>query len=118
MSSVAPGFVDSFEAECRLTGEHYKVRFSHLWSAVATRHADTLDCKFFVNGRPVIVALALTGLLEYRRQNGRVIPDALASQVAAYYLKQRLEEADERSHYEASAEEVVGLMRRCGFLRG
>ena len=116
MSSIAPGFVDSFDVDCRLTGERFKVRFSHLWSAIATRHADTLDCKFFVNGRPVVVALALTGLLEYHRQNGRVLPDALASQVAAHYLKQRLEEADERAEYDASAAEVVELMGKLGLL--
>ncbi len=117
MSSVAPGFVHSFEVDCRLTGERYKVRFSHLWLAIATRHADTLDCKFFVNGRPVIVALALTGLLEYRKQNSRVLPDALASQVAAYYLMKRLEEADERTEFNVSPTEVVEVMRKLGLLR-
>jgi len=46
-----------------------------------------------------------------------VLPDALASQVAAHYLKQRLEEADERAEYDASAAEVVELMGKLGLLR-
>jgi hypothetical protein len=56
-AKVMHELVAPFTVQARLTGEEYKVRFSHLWGAIATRHSDTIDCKFLVNGRGVIVAV-------------------------------------------------------------
>ncbi len=44
-------FVAPFDVPSKLTDEAYHVRFSHLWNGIATRHSDTIDTKFFVDGR-------------------------------------------------------------------
>ena len=55
-------FVGPFDVPSRLTDQTYHVRFSHLWNGIATRHSDTVDTKFFVDGRGVVVGLAHTGI--------------------------------------------------------
>lgn len=92
-----PTMVPPFTVRARLTGEEYKVRFSHLWAAIATRHSDTIDCKFLVNGRGVIVALAHPAFEEFRQRAGRSLSDDEAAQLAAAYLRESLE-ADRDTH--------------------
>jgi hypothetical protein len=103
------GFVGPFDVSSKLTGETYHVRFSHLWNAIATRHSDSVDTKFFVNGRGVIVALAHTGLVRFAAEKGRHLADREASFIAAEYLRRRLQEEDERPLYEVSADQVLRL---------
>ena len=43
-------FVGEFDVSSRLTDHTYHCRFSHLWNGVATRHSDTVDTKFLVDG--------------------------------------------------------------------
>ncbi|MGH9863173.1 MAG: hypothetical protein ACRD35_07095 [Candidatus Acidiferrales bacterium] len=117
-AKVMSELVAPFTARARLTGVEYTVRFSHLWSAVATRHSDTLDCKFFVNGRSVTVALAHPGFVEFRVRSGRSLTDEEAAQVAATYLRECLE-ADrdtDRPLLTVSGEDVLGLAEKLGLL--
>jgi hypothetical protein len=107
-------FVGPFDVSSKLTGEVHHVRFSHLWNAISTRHSDTVDTKFFVNGRGVIVALAHPGLVRFAAAAGRNLTDREASFVAAEYLRSRLQEEDERPLYQVSAEEVVKLIQKLG----
>lgn len=110
--------VAPFTVRARLTGDTYKVRFSHLWSAIATRHSDTMDCKFFVNGRGVVVALAHTGLLDVRRRAGRSLSDEETAQLAATYLHECLaadRDIDHKQHF-VPCEEVVRLAEAIGLL--
>ena len=44
-------FVAEFDVSSRLTEQTYHCRFSHLWNGVATRHSDSVDTKFLVDGR-------------------------------------------------------------------
>jgi hypothetical protein len=90
-AKVMHELVAPFTVQARLTGEEYKVRFSHLWGAIATRHSDTIDCKFLVNGRGVIVALAHAGLVEVRRRLGRSLNDHETAALASLYLQESLE---------------------------
>jgi hypothetical protein len=111
--SVAP-----FAVRARLTGEEYKVHFSHLWSAIATRHSDTIDCKFLVNGRGVVVALAHLGFVDFRRHAGRTLSDEETARVAAAYLHEALEsdrDSNQNQHF-VSREEVLRLARELGLL--
>lgn len=113
---VMSEMVEPFSVRSRLAGEEYKVRFSHLWSAVATRHSDTMDCKFFVNGRPLVVALALPAFVEFRRRVGRSLSDVETAHLAAAYLRRYLE-ADEdpsRATLFVPAEEVLRLAEEVG----
>ena len=63
-------FVAPFDVPSKLTDEAYHVRFSHLWNGIATRHSDTIDTKFFVDGRGVVVGLAHTGFEQFQRAPG------------------------------------------------
>lgn len=90
-ASVMSQMVEPFTVRTRLTQEAYKVRFSHLWAAIATRHSDTIDCKFLVNGRGVVVALAHPAFVEFRQRAGRSLTDQETARIAAAYLRECLE---------------------------
>lgn len=93
-AQVMSEMVAPFEVRGRLTGERYKVHFSHLWVGMTTRHADTIDCKFLVNGHTAIVGLAHLGFVDFRERAGRSMSDKEAATIAATYLKEFL--ADDR----------------------
>ena len=107
-------FVGPFDVTSKLTDDVYHVRFSHLWNAISTRHSDTVDTKFFVNGRGLIVALAHTAMARFSATAGRNLTDREASFVAAEYLRSRLQEDDERPLYQVSADEVLALIQKLG----
>src|SRR2546425_6673167 len=93
-------FIGAFEVTSKLTGQTYQCRFSHMWNGIATRHADTIDTKFFVDGAAHVVGLAHTAFVKFREKAGRDLTDREASFVAAEYLRERLEEEDLRPLYD------------------
>ncbi len=105
-------FVGAFDVPSKVTDQVYHCRFSHLWNAIATRHADTIDCKFLVDGKSSIVGLAHPGFVDFRAASGRDLTDREASYMAAEYLRERLEQEDEHSLYDVSAADVVRLARK------
>ena len=107
-------FVGPFDVTSTLTGESYQVRFSHLWNGIATRHSDTVDTKFLVDGRATIVGLAHTGFVQFRARAGRDLTDREASFVAAEYLRERLKQEDERPLFNVSAAELERLIEKIG----
>ena len=107
-------FVGAFEVVSKLTGRVFQCRFSHIWNGIATRHADTLDTKFFVDGQALVVGLNHTGFVNFRQKTGRDLTDREASFVAAEYLKERLEEEDERPLYDVTGQDVTRLIAQIG----
>jgi len=105
-------FVPPFDVQSKLTDKVYEVRFSHMWNGIATRHADTIDTKFFVDGKGVVVGLAHTAFYDFRARTGRDLSDREASYVAAQYLQERLEEEDEHALYDVPHDEVVRLIEK------
>src|SRR5262249_8166785 len=103
-------FVPPFDVQSRLTDQAYHVNFSHLWNGIATRHSDTIDAKFLVDGRSVIVGMAHRGFVRFREQHSRAVTDREASFVAAAFLRERLEQEDERPLYDASEADVTRLI--------
>jgi hypothetical protein len=83
-----------FQAHDRWTRKEVHCLYQALIVAVATRHADAVDVKFLVDGRPVWVALPLPGWAEYKRRTGKVITDPLAIEIAGHYLKSALESGE------------------------
>jgi len=75
-------FVAEFDVSSCLTEQTYHCRFSHLWNGVATRHSDSVDTKFLVDGRGVVVGLAHPGFVQFTKQSGRNLSDREASYVA------------------------------------
>jgi len=107
-------FVGPFEVTSKLSGQVYQCRFSHMWNAVATRHSDTIDTKFFVDGAAKVVGLNHRAFVKFREQRGRDLTDREASFVSAEYLRERLEEEDERPLYDVSQEDVKRLIEQVG----
>jgi hypothetical protein len=107
-------FVGAFDVTSKLTGQVYHCRFSHMWNGVATRHSDTIDTKFFVDGVARVVGLAHTAFVKFRERTGRDLTDREASFVAAEYLRERLEEEDERPLYDVAYDDVLRLIDLVG----
>ena len=107
-------FVGAFEVTSKLSGQTYQCRFSHMWNGIATRHADTIDTKFFVDGAAHVVGLAHTAFVNFRERAHRDLTDREASFVAAEYLRERLEEDDLRPLYDVSEDEVTRLIEQIG----
>ena len=107
-------FIGAFEVTSKLFGQTYQCRFSHMWNGIATRHADTIDTKFFVDGGAHVVGLAHTAFVKFREKSGRELTDREASFVAAEYLRERLEEEDLRPLYDVPEAEVLRLIAQIG----
>ena len=105
-------FIGAFEVTSKLSGETYQCRFSHMWNGIATRHADTIDTKFFVDGQAHDVGLAHTAFVKFRAKTERDLTDREASFVAAEYLRERLEEDDLRPLYDVPETEVLRLIKQ------
>ena len=100
---------EDFHVTDRWTGENLHVTWKANIVAIATRHADAVDIRFDVNGRPMWIALPCTAWGEQKKRSGKVITDRLAAQIAGRYLKQLIEEGydAQREMYTMSVEEVL-----------
>ncbi len=100
---------DDFRVSDHWTGEDLHCRWKALMTAISTRHADAVDVRFDVNGRPLWIAMPCEAWLEYKRRTGYVITDALAAQIAGRYLKESFESGFDngREMYTMSTEEVL-----------
>ncbi|HET7440700.1 MAG TPA: hypothetical protein VFJ47_05305, partial [Terriglobales bacterium] len=77
--------------------------------AISTRHADAVDIKFLVDGRPVWVALPHPAWVEYKKRTGKLITDPLAAEIAGHFLKTALESGEGvgREMYSLSVPETL-----------
>jgi len=107
-------FIGAFDVTSKLSGHVYHCSFSHIWNAIATRHSDTIDAKFLVDGESRIVGLAHSAFVDFREKTGRDLTDREASFIAAEYLCERLEEEDERPLYDVPHDEVLRLITLAG----
>ena len=110
-----------FHAVDRWTKKDVHCIYQALIVAIATRHADAVDIKFLVDGRPVWIALPHPAWVEYEKRTGKLITDALAVEIAGHYLKNALESGEgvgqemysltvdqTLEHLDAAVEEKVG----------
>src|SRR6266849_8632431 len=83
--------------------------YAALIVAIATRHADAVDIKFLVDGRPVWVALPHPAWVEYKKRTGTLITDALAKEIAGHFIKTGLESGEgvDKEMYSLTVEETL-----------
>ncbi len=100
---------EEFDVVDRWTGESLHCLWRANIVAIATRHADAIDVRFEVNGRPVWIAMPAQAWVEYKKRSGNVITDRLAAQIAGHYLKQAIDDGYDngREMYAMSIEEVL-----------
>ena|SRR5215469_3719590 len=100
---------EEFRVTDRWTGEELECRWKANIVAIATRHADCVDVRFDVNGRPMAIAMPCTAWVAQKQRSGKVLTDQLAVQVAGRYLKQIIEEGydSQREMYTMTEEEVL-----------
>jgi hypothetical protein len=80
-----------FEVASHALAEPVKVRFVQIFSAIATRHSDTIDCVFRVNGQRVTVAISCATLTQLHETEGKSFTDQQLVNIAARLLRRTLE---------------------------
>jgi hypothetical protein len=100
---------EDFHVADRWTDEDLHCRWKGTIVAIATRHADAVDIRFDINGRPMWIALPCTAWVQQKQRTGMVITDQLAAQIAGRYLKQIVEEGydSRREIYTMTVPEVL-----------
>jgi hypothetical protein len=83
--------VTPFEVSSRALAEPVKVRFVHLFAAIATRHSDTIDCVFHVDGQRATVSISCLALTELREKEQKYLSDQQLAEIAALHLRRTLE---------------------------
>jgi len=102
---------EDFKITDTWSGENLHCRWTANIVAIATRHADAVDVRYDVSGRPVWIAMPCTAWVEQKKRTGNVITDALAAQIAGRYLKQAIESGYDngREMYTMTVDEVLDL---------
>ena len=100
---------EDFHVTDRWSGEGLHCQWKGTMVAIATRHADAVDVRFDVNGRPMWIALPCMAWVEQKKRSGKVITDQLTAQIAGRYLKQLIEEGydSQREVYTMTVAEVL-----------
>src|ERR1700753_1979722 len=105
---------EEFDVTDRWTGETLHCLWRANIVAIATRHADAIDVRFEVNGRPVWIAMPAQAWVEHKKRTGNAITDRLAAQIAGHYLKQAIDDGYDngREMYAMSIEEGLEHLDR------
>jgi hypothetical protein len=94
LDRLLTGMYKDFHAVDRWTKKEVHCIYQAVIVAIATRHADAVDIKFLVDGRPVWIALPHPAWAEYQKSTGKLITDPLAVEIAGHYLKNALESGE------------------------
>ncbi len=110
--------VTPFEVANKALAEPFQVRFVHLLAGIATRHSDTMDAVFLVNGRRVLVGISCAALSELREREHGPLRDQQLADLAALFLRHTLEEGYDPTLTEffVDGEQLRALGRELGYL--
>ena len=110
--------VTPFEVSSRGLAAPAKVRFVHLYPAIATRHSDTMDAIFLVDGRKATVAISCATLSELREREHSNLTDQQLVNIATLHLRETLERGYDATEAELllGGEEFQALARKLGYV--
>lgn len=110
---------EDFSATDPLTQQAFHCEFQCLIVGIATRHSDTVDIKFMVNGQGVWLGLPHPAWGEFKRAAGTTLSDRMAVDLAGLYLKRAIEcglGADDNHWNDITVAEVMELARKLNWL--
>ncbi len=110
---------EDFTASDPFSGENFHCQYQSVIVGIATRHSDTVDIKFLVNGQSVWLGLPHPAWVEFRRRTGQALSDRMAVDLAGMFLKRQLESgagAGRNYWNEIRTDEVIGLAGELGWL--
>ena len=110
--------VTPFEVSSRALAGQVKVRFVHLYSAIATRHSDTIDCVFLIDGQHATVSISCPALTELREKEQKYLSDQELAEIAALHLRRTLEQGYDATQAELfiDATRLRALGKELGYL--
>ena len=110
--------VTPFEVSSKGLEEPVKVHFVHLYPAIATRHSDSIDAVFLMDGQKATVAISCATLAELRECERKNLTDQQLADIAALHLRRTLEHGYEATEAELflRGEEFRALGRELGYL--
>lgn len=110
--------VTPFEVSSKALGAPVHCRFVHLLSGIATRHSDSMDGVFLLDGRRVLVAISCAALTELRERERKPLSDQQLAEIAALHLRRTLEQGYDPTVSELflGGEELRSLARELGYL--
>jgi hypothetical protein len=110
--------VAPFEVTSKGLEAPVKVHFVHLYSAIATRHSDSIDAVFLLDGQKATVAISCATLAELRERDGKNLTDQQLADIAALHLRRTLQQGYEATQAELflSGEQFRALTHELGYL--
>jgi hypothetical protein len=110
--------VTPFEVSSKGLEAPVKVHFVHLYSAIATRHSDSMDAVFLVDGQKATVAISCATLAELRERDRKNLTDQQLADIAALHLRRTLKHGYDATEAELflGGEEFRALGRELGYL--
>jgi hypothetical protein len=107
-----------FEVACKTLAGPVRVRFVHLFPAIAIRHSDTMDCVFLVDGQHVTVAMSCLDLNRLREVEHKPLSDQQLVDIAATFLRRNLEHGYDPRVTELllRGSQLTSIARELGFL--
>jgi len=110
--------VAPFEVASKGLESPVKVHFVHLYPAIATRHSDTMDAVFLLDGQKATVAISCAELARLREREGKTLTDQQLVDIASLHLRRTLEQGFEATEAELflGGERLGALGRELGYL--
>ncbi len=110
--------VTPFEVSSLALAQPAKVRFVHLFPAIATRHSDTMDCVFRVDGQSVTVSISCPALTQLREKEGKYLTDQHLAEIAALHLRRTIQRGYDATQAELFIDEAQlrALGKELGYL--
>jgi hypothetical protein len=96
----------SFQATPAGSKQVFDCSFHTLATGIAPRHSDTVDVKFMIGGKAIVIALPHRQFAAFKKAAGRPLSDREAIQAAGYILKALIERGQWSSESEYRPDDI------------